>query len=113
MKLKISLVAVLVCVYQISFSQVNKSKKTIVSDASEKEVLTDQKKDNSKKHPTQNNNVHYEDVVYNDEQWEEIKSQIKANKERLTNSNEVIISKVIDTVFIEIPVKYEPQLSSW
>ncbi len=109
MKLKISLITILVCVYQISFGQINKSKNDIV----EKQISTNEKNKKLEEYSKQNNNSYYEKVVYNNDQWEELKNQIKTNRERIINTNEVIISKVLDTIFIEIPGNNEPQLSSW
>ena len=51
----------------------------------------------------------------NEEEWIEIRKQIVLSKERVTKSNEVYLSKVIDTVYILLPTinNNKTQLSGW
>ena len=113
MELKISFVAILVCVCQLSFSQANNSQKNVLDNISKQQEFRNSINNLSNNNSKHNNDIDLNLTVYSDEEWAKIKSQIKNNKKRVIKTNEVFISKVIDTVYIEIPPDCEPQLSSW
>ncbi len=123
MRLKIVLTIAFSCVYALSFSQDYKdsieSVKNIDTSIEEGAYKTDKIASIDKLIiTTSEQNIDYstnETLFLSEQEWEKTKKTIKKNKERLTKSNKILISKVIDTVYLTIPVANESRISgsSW
>ena len=53
-------------------------------------------------------------IVFNENEWRQIKAKIVANRQRVVNSKEIHSSQVIDTIYVEVPsLNAQTQLSGW
>ncbi len=98
MKLKI---LITVIILSISFLSIGQSQNTQFFDTTKNEKP-------SKKAP--------KDSLFTEKDWKKIKKQIQKNKKRYTSYKSTItLSKVIDTIYIDIPSdkKEDSRLSDW
>ncbi len=121
MKVKALMIISLFCICNISFGQEFKndltSVKTIDNQIQEEQYSTDEI-------PlvdrlllrTPIDNISYRDKqFYSKKEWRKIKKQILKNKKKITNQkNSIHVSKVIDTIYLDIPsFNKVSRLSGW
>ncbi|WP_298541549.1 hypothetical protein [uncultured Aquimarina sp.] len=121
MRLKIGIAFILFCVCSISFGQDYKSNTKSLKEVDIKieegqysaddsvsaDRLIIESSENAKLGEDYN-------TAFTDEEWADIKEQILNNKKRITENNEVFVSKTIDTVFVTAAsFDKKSQLSGW
>ncbi|MBQ4818494.1 hypothetical protein [Aquimarina sp. MMG016] len=114
--MKIAIITSLFLYCQVFYAQSDKKTKEPLKINDSTEILTNSDSNlqaTNKKELLQQDKFKKTAIIYTEKEWADIKKEMHKNKKRLTKNN-VRISKVIDTVFLFIPLQENnSQITDW
>ncbi|WP_299214830.1 hypothetical protein [uncultured Aquimarina sp.] len=120
MRLKIGIAFILFCICSVSFGQDYKNNTKSLKEVDIKIEEGQYSADDSVSadrliiESPENADLNQDYTSCTDEEWADIKKQILNNKKRVVESNEIFVSKIIDTIFVTTPsFDKKSQLSGW